>query len=42
MNNNDMEYHQGRSKKQYKDSMKIMTYASLSLGIVIIGMIIYG
>jgi hypothetical protein len=33
---------QGKTKKQYEDSMKIMTGACLSLGIVIIGMIIFG
>ena len=41
-NGGSWEYRQGRSKKQYEDSMKIMTGACLSLGIVIIGMIIFG
>ena len=33
---------QGRDDRQYEDSMKIMTGACLSLGIVVIGLIIYG
>ena len=33
---------QGRSKRQYEDSMRIMTGACLGLGLVIIGMIIFG
>lgn len=41
-NGGSWEYRQGRSKKQYEDSMKIMTGACLSLGIVIIVMIIFG
>ena len=41
-NGGSWEYRQGRSKKQYEDSMKIMTGACLSLGIVIIGMIVFG
>ena len=42
MTKDDIKYRQGRSKRQYEDSMKIMTSACLSLGIVIIGMIIFG
>ena len=41
-NDGSWEYRQGRSKKQYEDSMKIMTGAYLTLGIVIIGLIIFG
>ena len=33
---------QGRSKRQYQDSMKMMTLASFGLGLIIIGMIIFG
>ena len=42
MTKDDIKYRQGRSKRQYEDSMKIMTGVCLSLGIVIIGMIIFG
>ena len=42
MTKDDIKYRQGRSKRQYEDSMKIMTGACLSLGIVIIGVIIFG
>jgi hypothetical protein len=33
---------QGKTKKQYQDSAKIMTLASFGLGMVIISMIIFG
>jgi len=33
---------QGRSERQYEDSMRIMTAACLALGLVVIGLIIYG
>lgn len=33
---------QGRSERQYEDSMRIMTGACLGLGLVVIGLIVYG
>jgi hypothetical protein len=33
---------QGRSERQYEDSMRIMTGACFTLGLVVIGMIIFG
>jgi len=33
---------QGRDDRQYEDSMRIMTGACLTLGLVVIGLIIYG
>ena len=33
---------QGRDDRQYEDSMKIMTGACFTLGLVVVGLIIFG
>ena len=38
----DIKYRQGRSKKQVENNEKIMFIALIGLGIVLLGIIIYG
>jgi len=42
MTENDIKYRQGRSKKQVENNEKIMFIALIGLGIVLLGIIIYG
>jgi hypothetical protein len=42
MTENDIKYRQGRSKKQVENNEKIMFISSIGLGIVLLGIIIYG
>jgi len=42
MTENDIKYRQGRSKKQTENNEKIMFIASIGLGVVLLGIIIYG
>ena len=42
MDNNDMEYHQGKSKKQIEDSELNALIGCIGLGLVILGIIIWG
>ena len=42
MTENDIKYRQGRSKKQVENNEKIMFVAAAGLGIVLLGIIIYG
>ena len=42
MTNEDVEYRQGRTKKQSDDSERLMFISSLGLGVVILGIVIWG
>jgi hypothetical protein len=42
MTNDDIKYRQGRSKRQVDNNEKLMFVSSIGLGIVILGIIIWG
>ena len=42
MTNEDVKYRQGRTKRQADDSERLMFVSSIGLGVVILGIVIWG